>query len=85
MSAASSAAQVRRSPQAASHAERTPAPAPRAAAKSAPLFAFITSEVDDEFKLHLNDIPRQQETLDVEGFKPSLLSRLLDLVAPIKA
>jgi hypothetical protein len=58
--------------------------APRAAARSAPMYAFVSSEVDEEFKLHLNDIPRQQPTLDVEGLKPSLLSRLLELVAPIK-
>lgn len=56
---------------------------PRAAARSAPMYAFVSSEVDEEFKLHLNDIPRQRETLEVEGLKPSLLSRLLDLVAPI--
>jgi hypothetical protein len=48
------------------------------------MYAFVSAEVEEEFKLHLNDIPRQQETLDVEGLKPSLLSRLLDLVAPIK-
>lgn len=47
------------------------------------MYAFVSSEVDEEFKLHLNDIPRQRETLEVEGLKPSLLSRLLDLVAPI--
>ena len=55
-----------------------------AAARSAPMYAFVSSEVDEEFKLHLNDIPRQQPTLDVEGLKHSLLSRLLELVAPIK-
>lgn len=66
-------------------AARAPVPpAARAAARSAPMYAFVSSEVEEEFKLHLNDIPRQQETLDVEGLKPSLLSRLLDLVAPIK-
>jgi hypothetical protein len=81
MSAASSASpQVRRSAPAA-RSESAPS---RAAAKSAPMYAFVSSEVDDEFKLHLNDIPMQRETLDVEGLKPSLLSRLLDLVAPIK-
>lgn len=65
-------------------AARAPAPpAARAAARSAPMYAFVSSEVEEEFKLHLNDIPRQRETLDVEGLKPSLLSRLLDLVAPI--
>jgi hypothetical protein len=82
MSAASSVSpQVRRS----APAVRSESAPPRAAAKSAPMYAFVSSEVDDEFKLHLNDIPKQRETLDVEGLKPSLLSRLLDLVAPIKA
>lgn len=82
MSAASSAnPQVHRTAPAA----RPQSPAPRAAAKSAPLYAFVSSEVEDEFRLHLSDIPMQRDTLDVEGLKPSLLSRLLDLVAPIKA
>jgi hypothetical protein len=80
MSAASSAnPQMRRNPAAPAQ------PAPRAAARSAPMYAFVSSEIEDEFKLNLNDIPRQRETLDVEGLKPSLLSRLLDLVAPIKS
>ncbi|HEY5807371.1 MAG TPA: hypothetical protein VIT67_05360 [Povalibacter sp.] len=64
-------------------AAREHQPAPRAAARSAPMYAFVSSEVEDEFKLHLNDIPRQRETLDVEGLKPSLLSRLLEFVAPL--
>ena len=83
MSVSSANAQVRRNP--ASSARPETPPAPRAAARSAPLYAFVSSEVEDEFKLNLNDIPRQSETLDVEGLKPSLLSRFLDLVAPIKA
>jgi hypothetical protein len=43
---------------------------------------FVDSE--EEFRINLADIPRQQESMDVEGFKPSLLSRLFDLVAPLK-
>ena len=39
---------------------------------------------EDGFRLQLGDIPRIEESMDVEGFKPSLLSRLFDLVAPIK-
>jgi hypothetical protein len=39
---------------------------------------------DVEFRLNLSDIPRIRESMDVEGLKPTLLSRLLDLVAPIK-
>ncbi|HMN44858.1 MAG TPA: hypothetical protein PKE27_09810 [Povalibacter sp.] len=77
MSAAGS--QVRQSA-AQAHA---PQPAPRAAARSAPMYAFVSSDIEDEFKLHLNDIPRQRESLDVEGLKPSLLSRLLEMVSPI--
>ena len=63
-------------------AARAAAP-PAARARSAPMYAFVSSEVDEEFRLHLNDIPRIQETLDVEGLKPSLLSRLLEFIAPI--
>ena len=84
MSAASSAnPQVRHSTPATARAQE-PQRVARPAARSAPMYAFQSSEVDDELKLHLNDIPRQPTTLDVEGFKPSLLSRLLDLVAPGK-
>lgn len=79
MSAASQGSQVRHSAAAAARA-----PAPQSAARQAPAYAFVSSDVDDEFKLHLNDIPRFKETLDVEGLKPSFLSRLLDLVAPIR-
>ena len=39
---------------------------------------------DDSIKINLGDIPRMQETLDIEGFKPTLLSRLFDLVAPLR-
>ena len=46
------------------------------------MYSFVSSEVDEEFKLHLNDIPRFRESLDVEGLKPSFLSRLLEFVAP---
>ena len=70
---------------AASHAGsqvRTNAAAGRPALQSAPAYAFVSSDIDAEFKLHLADIPRYQGTLDVEGLKPSLLSRLLDLVMP---
>ena len=55
----------------------------QAAARQAPMYSFVSSEVDEEFKLHLNDIPRFRESLDVEGLKPSFLSRLLEFVAPI--
>jgi hypothetical protein len=41
------------------------------------------SNGEDVIRLNLADIPRVEETMDVEGFKPSLLSRLFDLVAPL--
>jgi hypothetical protein len=59
------------------------APVARAAMQAAPVAAGFDDH-DDEFRLNLSDIPRIQESLDVEGLKPSLLSRLLDLVAPLK-
>jgi hypothetical protein len=61
------------------------APAVQAAMRAVPAYAFISSDVDNEFKLNLGDIPRLEQTMDVEGLKPSLLSRLLELVAPTKA
>jgi hypothetical protein len=54
------------------------AAAPRPTRSGAPA---LNSPERDEFKLNLADLPRSQESLEVEGFKPSLLSRLLDLVA----
>lgn len=41
---------------------------------------------DDEIRLNLSDIPlpRIDNEMHVEGFKPSLLSRLLDLVMPLR-
>jgi hypothetical protein len=56
------------------------APAARAAA-----FEFSAPTGEDEIRIHLADIPRLEETMDVEGFKPTLLSRLFDLIAPLKA
>lgn len=40
---------------------------------------------EDEFVLNLSDIPRMRTSLDVDGLKPTLLSRLFDLIAPLKA
>ena len=78
MSAASPAtSQVRRNAAAApsrpASSHDRPAPHP---------FAF--AEGDDEIRLNLVDIPVQQESLEIEGFRPTLLSRLLDLVAPLR-
>lgn len=85
MSAASpSSPQVRRTAAAAS--SRSPQPTQQAVRQpmhSAPAFAFAAPGGDDEIRLNLGDIPRVAETMDVEGFKPSLLSRLFDLVAPL--
>jgi hypothetical protein len=47
-------------------------------------FGFAEADDGDEIKINLGDIPRMQETLDIEGFKPTLLSRLFDLVAPLR-
>jgi hypothetical protein len=49
-----------------------------------PAFAAGFDEDEPEFRLHLNDIPRQRASMDVEGLKPTLLSRLFDLIAPLK-
>ena len=87
MSAASPAtSQVRRTAAPAPSPSR-PAPNPQAAARPAtraPQSTAAFVEVDEEIRINLADIPRQQESMDVEGFKPSLFSRLLDLVSPLK-
>jgi len=80
MTAPHAATQVRRPvpPQRTAAAPvRTPAPA------SATVANFDHDE--DEFVLNLSDIPRMRTSLDVDGLKPSLLSRLFDLIAPLKA
>ena len=82
MSAGQSAsAQVRRTAPAAP-ARPTQAPA----ARSSQQFAFVAASADDEIRLNLSDIPRvrQDNEMHVEGFKPTLLSRLLDLVMPLR-
>jgi len=82
MSAGHSASpQVRRTAQAA------PArPAQTPIARSTQQFAFAAASGDDEIRINLGDIPlpRQDNQMHVEGFKPSLLSRLLDLVMPLR-
>jgi hypothetical protein len=49
-------------------------------------FAFADASGDDEIRLHLADIPLppQDTEMRVEGFKPTLLSRFLDLVMPLR-
>jgi hypothetical protein len=80
MSAGHSAATQVRRPQAAP-AQPTKAPL----ARSTGQFAFAAAG-DDEFRLHLADIqlPPPDTEMKVEGFKPTLLSRLLDLVMPLR-
>jgi hypothetical protein len=82
MSAGHSASpQVRRTAQA---APARPAQAP--VGRSTAQFAFAAASADDEIRLNLSDIPRvrQDNEMHVEGFKPTLLSRLLDLVMPLR-
>ena len=55
----------------------------RERAVQAPVAGFDDHE--DEFRLNLSDIPRMRESLHVDGLKPSLLSRFLDLVVPLKS
>jgi hypothetical protein len=56
---------------------RQPAPVARA-------HEFSTPRGEEAIRLNLSDIPAMSTgDLDVEGFKPSLLSRLFDLVAPL--
>jgi len=75
MSAAHAATQVRRPPSA-------------SVARTAPVAVAVAAvgfdDHEDEFRLNLSDIPRMRESLEVDGLKPSLLSRLLDLIMPIK-
>ncbi|HKU13082.1 MAG TPA: hypothetical protein VJQ52_01730 [Steroidobacteraceae bacterium] len=55
-------------------------------ARSNAQFAFAAASADDEIRLNLSDIPpvRQDTEMHVEGFKPSLFSRFLDLVMPLR-
>jgi hypothetical protein len=55
-------------------------------ARNTQQFAFAAASGDDEIRLHLADIqmPPPDTEMHVEGFKPTLLSRLLDLVMPLR-
>ncbi len=61
------------------------AASPSTAMPAAPARALGFDEPEPEFRLNLHDIPRMRETMDVEGLKPTLLSRLFDLVAPLRS
>lgn len=89
MSAASSAATVRRNAAPTPAPRPTPhhqAPAPRPAPRATQAAVAFLDDVEDEFRLNLADIPEVPEarSMDVEGFKPSLLSKFLDMVSPHK-
>ena len=60
------------------------AQAPAAKAVKSPGFSFAGAATEDQFKLNLSDIPKVPYTMEVEGFKPSLLVRLLGLVVKSK-
>lgn len=51
---------------------------PPRAVRRVPLFSE-SSAPDDEFKMNLTDLPRTQPGLNVDGFEPSLTTRVLDL------
>jgi hypothetical protein len=82
MSACHSAATQVRRPAQAAPAQPTKTPP----ARSRGQFAFAAASGDDEIRLHLADIqwPPPDTEMKVEGFKPTLLSRLLDLVMPLR-
>jgi hypothetical protein len=40
----------------------------------------FAAEEDDEFRMNLSDLPRMSTGLHVDGFTPSLTSRVLDLL-----
>lgn len=47
--------------------------------KRVPLFAEDSADDEDEFKMNLGDLPRARPGLQVDGFEPSITSRVLDL------
>jgi hypothetical protein len=49
--------------------------------RQAPAFAFAESDLDERIRVNLGDVPGMPkgiDAMDVEGFKPSLLSRLFE-------
>ncbi|MET0499306.1 MAG: hypothetical protein ABW106_13660 [Steroidobacteraceae bacterium] len=67
-------------------AVRDTVPQPAASAKSAKRsgFSFAGDDSEDQFRLNLSDIPHVPYSMDVEGFKPSLLARLVGMVTGSK-
>lgn len=49
-----------------------------------PLFLPMAAAEDDEFRVNLSDLPRLSPGLHVDGFTPSLTSRILDLFDRIR-
>lgn len=78
--------QVRRNvaaaPSRGSHAHAPAQSASRQAVQSSQSGDFSRPRGDDEINLNLADIPVMRGTLEVEGLKPSLLSRFFDLLSP---
>lgn len=85
MSAASPAHnQVRRNAPAAPYPSPQPQAQPHAPVRQrARADDFGAPRGEEEIRLNLRDIPALPGNLDVEEFKPSVLSRLFDLVAPL--
>jgi hypothetical protein len=82
---ANPAPQVRRAMAPAVPQARPVQPQQSVRARQSEGFAFAAAaDHEDEFRVNLSDIPRQHESMEVEGFKPSLLSRLFSLIAPLK-
>lgn len=84
MSAASPAqTQVRRNASAASCRSPQPHPQARQAVRVPQTIDFFTPRGEEEIRVNVSDLPVVRSTLDVEGLKPSVLSRLFDLIAPL--
>lgn len=47
-----------------------------------PMLPPVASE--DDFRVNLGDLPRKPVDLEVDGFAPSLFSRLLDLIERLR-
>lgn len=61
----------------------SPTAAPRTPGPTITRSRFDEEARSDEIRLNLSDLPRIPETMEVEAFKPTLLSRLFNLVAPL--
>ena len=66
------------------HAQHQHAPAQHAPAHhAAAVDDFSRPRGAEAMHLSLGDIPVQRTTLEVEGLRPSLLSRLFDMISPL--